>query len=55
MMFHRVKVDGKIATVGITDFAQNALGDVVFADLPEVSTFCFHAYLHSVAHIFSSL
>jgi glycine cleavage system H protein len=31
-----VKVDGKVATVGITDFAQAALGDVVFADLPEV-------------------
>jgi hypothetical protein len=27
---------GKVATVGITDFAQNALGDVVFVDLPEV-------------------
>lgn len=30
------KVDGKIATVGITDFAQAALGDIVFVDLPEV-------------------
>lgn len=30
------KVDGKIATVGITDFAQSALGDIVFVDLPEV-------------------
>mmetsp|Transcript_21950 Transcript_21950/g.26461 ORF Transcript_21950/g.26461 Transcript_21950/m.26461 type:complete len:158 (-) Transcript_21950:87-560(-) len=29
------KVDGKIATVGITDFAQSALGDIVFIDLPE--------------------
>jgi hypothetical protein len=27
---------GKVATIGITDFAQNALGDVVFVDLPEV-------------------
>lgn len=30
------KVDGKIATCGITDFAQSALGDIVFVDLPEV-------------------
>ncbi len=30
------KVDGKIATCGITDFAQAALGDIVFVDLPEV-------------------
>mmetsp|Transcript_3741 Transcript_3741/g.7902 ORF Transcript_3741/g.7902 Transcript_3741/m.7902 type:complete len:148 (+) Transcript_3741:41-484(+) len=30
------KVDGKIATLGITDFAQAALGDIVFVDLPEV-------------------
>eukprot|EP00551_Chaetoceros_affinis_P017031 CAMPEP_0203697326 /NCGR_PEP_ID=MMETSP0091-20130426/8307_1 /ASSEMBLY_ACC=CAM_ASM_001089 /TAXON_ID=426623 /ORGANISM="Chaetoceros affinis, Strain CCMP159" /LENGTH=160 /DNA_ID=CAMNT_0050569289 /DNA_START=21 /DNA_END=503 /DNA_ORIENTATION=- len=30
------KTDGKIATCGITDFAQAALGDIVFVDLPEV-------------------
>lgn len=30
------KVDGKIATIGITDFAQSALGDIVFVDLPNV-------------------
>mmetsp|Transcript_1599 Transcript_1599/g.2275 ORF Transcript_1599/g.2275 Transcript_1599/m.2275 type:complete len:162 (+) Transcript_1599:125-610(+) len=29
-------VDDKIATCGITDFAQSALGDIVFVDLPEV-------------------
>ena len=29
-----VKVDGKIATIGITDHAQSALGDVVFVELP---------------------
>lgn len=28
--------EGGVATVGITDHAQNALGDVVFVDLPEV-------------------
>jgi glycine cleavage system H protein len=30
-----VRVEGKIATIGITDHAQQALGDVVFVDLPE--------------------
>ena len=29
-----VTVDGKEATVGITDFAQSQLGDVVFLELP---------------------
>lgn len=32
------KLDGDIATVGITDHAQAALGDIVFADLPEVGS-----------------
>ena len=31
-----IRSDGDGATVGITDHAQNALGDVVFVDLPEV-------------------
>ena len=31
-----VTVDGKTATVGITDFAQAQLGDVVFLELPSV-------------------
>ena len=31
-----VKVDGKTATVGITDHAQDHLGDVVYVELPEV-------------------
>jgi len=31
-----VKVDGAAGTVGITDFAQKQLGDVVFLELPEV-------------------
>jgi glycine cleavage system H protein len=33
-----LKVEGAIATVGITHHAQDALGDVVFVDLPEVGT-----------------
>jgi glycine cleavage system H protein len=31
-----IKVDGDIATVGITDHAQEQLGDIVFAEVPEV-------------------
>ena len=31
-----VRVEGKSVRVGITDFAQDALGDVVYVDLPEV-------------------
>jgi glycine cleavage system H protein len=31
-----VKVDGDVATIGVTDYAANQLGDVVFVDLPAV-------------------
>ncbi|MFG2329133.1 glycine cleavage system protein GcvH [Streptomyces sp. NPDC048604] len=31
-------VEDGVATVGITEFAANALGDVVYADLPEAGT-----------------
>ena len=31
-----VRVDGPLARVGITDYAQDALGDVVYVDLPQV-------------------
>jgi len=31
-----VKVEGNTATVGITDFAQHALGAIVYVELPEV-------------------
>ena len=30
-----IRVDGGVATVGITDHAQNQLGDIVFVELPE--------------------
>jgi glycine cleavage system H protein len=33
-----VKVDGNKATIGITEFAQSELGDIVFMELPEVGT-----------------
>jgi len=32
-----VKVDGEIATVGITDHAQSELGDIIFIEFPEVN------------------
>jgi glycine cleavage system H protein len=31
-----VKLDGDIATVGITDYAQNSLGDIVYVELPRL-------------------
>lgn len=31
-----ISVEGGIATVGITDYAQEQLGDLVFVELPEV-------------------
>jgi glycine cleavage system H protein len=31
-----VKVDGDVATIGVTDYAASQLGDVVFVDLPAV-------------------
>jgi glycine cleavage system H protein len=33
-----VRVDGDIAVIGVTDFAQGELGDVVFIDIPEMRT-----------------
>jgi len=33
-----VKVSGKRATIGITDHAQEALGDIVYIDLPDADT-----------------
>ncbi|MBV8490354.1 MAG: glycine cleavage system protein GcvH [Candidatus Eremiobacteraeota bacterium] len=31
-----VKIDGDTATIGITDYAQNSLGDIVYVELPKV-------------------
>ncbi len=42
LKYHRehawVRVEGKNATIGITDFAQHQLGDIVYVDLPEAET-----------------
>ena len=31
-----VKLDGDVATIGISDYAQHALGNIVYVDMPEV-------------------
>ena len=31
-----LRLDGEVATVGITDFAQDKLGDLVFVELPKI-------------------
>jgi glycine cleavage system H protein len=31
-----VKLDGDVATIGISDYAQNSLGDIVYVELPRV-------------------
>ncbi len=40
--YHRehtwVRAEGKQATIGITDYAQQQLGDIVYVDLPEAET-----------------
>lgn len=40
--YHRehawARIEGKRATIGITDYAQQQLGDVVYVDLPEADT-----------------
>ncbi|MBI4824025.1 MAG: glycine cleavage system protein GcvH [Nitrospirae bacterium] len=42
LRYHRehtwVKVSGKKATIGITNYAQEALGDIVYIDLPETDS-----------------
>ena len=33
-----IKADGRSATIGITDYAQESLGDIVFVELPKVGS-----------------
>lgn len=33
-----IKIDGNVGTVGITDFAQKELGDIIYVDLKKVGT-----------------
>jgi glycine cleavage system H protein len=55
-----VRIDGTTARVGITDYAQDALGDVVYVDLPTagatvaaMATCCEVESTKSVSEIFS--
>ncbi len=57
-----VKIDGDIAIIGITDFAQDQLTDVVFVELPEVGkqieqngNLCVVESVKSVNDIFSPI
>lgn len=57
-----IKLDGDIAIIGITDFAQSSLGDIVFVELPEVessldkdATFGVVESIKSVSDLFSPL
>lgn len=56
------KVEGNIVTVGITDHAQSALGDIVFCELPQVGrtlreheTFGVVESIKAVSDLFSPL
>ena len=47
-----VKVDGDVASIGITDYAQHSLGDVVYVDMPRVGdTFGTHEAFGSVESV----
>jgi glycine cleavage system H protein len=47
-----VRVDGNIAIVGITDYAQDSLGDVVYVELPKVGEkFAAHESFGSVESV----
>ncbi len=55
-----IRIDGGVATVGITDFAQDQLTDVVFVELPDVGkqieqngNLCVVESVKSVSDIFS--
>jgi glycine cleavage system H protein len=56
------KIEGDVATIGITDFAQSSLGDIVFVELPEIGktlnhhqTFGVVESIKSVSDLFSPL
>ncbi|HZH33797.1 MAG TPA: glycine cleavage system protein GcvH, partial [Pyrinomonadaceae bacterium] len=47
-----VRVEGETATIGISDYAQESLGDVVYVDLPkEGATFAAHESIGSVESV----
>ena len=47
-----IAVEGNIGTVGITDYAQNSLGDIVYVDVPKVGdSISAHATFGSVESV----
>ena len=48
-----IKLEGDIGTVGITEFAQKQLGDVVYVELPEVGT-VFEKGVYFCEHVLST-
>ncbi len=47
-----IAVEGNIGTVGITDYAQNSLGDIVYVDMPKVGdSISAHATFGSVESV----
>ncbi len=47
-----VLVEGETATIGISDYAQESLGDVVYVDLPKIgATFAAHESIGSVESV----
>src|SRR5215218_8605677 len=47
-----IRVDGNVGTIGITDYAQNSLGDVVYVELPKVGeSFSAHEAFGSVESV----
>ena len=33
-----IKIDGEVATIGVTDFAQSELGDIIFLEFPDLNS-----------------
>jgi glycine cleavage system H protein len=47
-----ISVEGDVGTIGITDYAQNSLGDVVYVEVPKVGeTFSAHESFGSVESV----
>jgi glycine cleavage system H protein len=47
-----IRVEGDVGTIGITDYAQNSLGDVVYVELPKVGeSFAAHESFGSVESV----
>jgi len=49
------KIEGDVAIIGITDFAQSALGDIVFVELPEVGKTLSHHQTFGVVESIKSV